>query len=94
MGFLCGALGVMRKFCRCWYGLSWMTFAMYFCMMYLGIVVLGSSTFNMSEAIVCVIVFGRIFGEQKGCFVSCVHASWTMVGTRGASGGMVGSWDE
>ena len=57
-------------------------------MMYVGIVVLGSSTFKMSEAIVCVICFGRVFGEQNGCFVSCLQVSWTMVGTRVASGGM------
>ena len=39
-----------------------MIFCMYWCMMWLGMVVLGSSTFSMSAAIVCVIVLGIVFG--------------------------------
>ena len=56
------ACGCVFMLCMCWCGLIWMIFCMYWCMVWLGMVVLGSRTFSMSAAILCVIVLGIVFG--------------------------------
>ena len=47
---------------------------MYWVVMWLGIVVLGSSMLSMSVAIVCVIFVGSVVGGWKGCCASCLQA--------------------
>ena len=59
---------------RCWCGLIWMTSCMYWVVMWLGIVELGSSMFSMTVAIVCVIFVGSVVGGWKGCCASCLQA--------------------
>jgi len=71
-----------------------MTSCMDWVMIWLGIVVLGSSMFNMTVAIVCVISLGSVLGGWKGCCASCLQAWCIMVVTMFGSCGMVGSWVE
>ena len=71
-----------------------MTSGMYWVMMWLGIVVLGSSMFSMTVAIVCVIFVGSVLGGWKGFCASCLQARCIMVVTMFGSCGMVGCWVE